>query len=356
MSNISCRSVGKTYGSVEVIKGFDLDVQENEFVVFLGPSGCGKSTILRMISGLEAITEGEVFIDGRLVNDLLPRDRNVAMVFQNYALYPHMSVYGNIAFGLRRMKVEPAALDSRVREVAEMLGLREMLDRMPASLSGGQQQRVAIARAMSKTPGVFLFDEPLSNLDAQLRRYMRIEIARLHQRLRTTSIFVTHDQHEAMTLADRIVLLRDGKIEQIGTPREIFEKPRTRFVAEFIGSPPMNLFEIDLAENAGINGFSVPPAITRLAGESSVIAGVRPSDLHPAPAHVNENVIEGTVDLVEFLGSEALVNFRRDETEMAAIFPGSYSPAMGSPIRLAFAPDCLHFFDKRTGLAMSPVG
>jgi len=352
MSTISCRRVGKSYGSVKVISEFNLQVEEKEFVVFLGPSGCGKSTILRMISGLEDITEGEVLIDNRVVNDLLPRDRNVAMVFQSYALYPHMTVYSNIAFGLRRMKVEATSLDKRVREVAEILGLGDMLDRMPASLSGGQQQRVAIARAMSKTPGVFLFDEPLSNLDAQLRRHMRIEIARLHQRLKTTSVFVTHDQHEAMTLADRIVVLRDGKVEQVGTPREIFERPRTRFVAAFIGSPPMNLFEIDLSAGAGPNGIVLASNIADAARCGALVAGIRPSDLHVARSNDTSNVVEGTVDLVEFLGSEVLVNFRSGETEMAAVFPAAAYPEIGSPIRLAFAPDRLHLFDRQTGLSL----
>ena len=352
MSTISCRQVGKSYGPVKVIEGFDLDVAETEFVVFLGPSGCGKSTILRMISGLEDITEGNVLIDGRRVNDLLPRDRNVAMVFQNYALYPHMTVYGNIAFGLRRMKVEAAQLDARVREVAGVLGLGAMLDRMPASLSGGQQQRVAIARAMSKTPGVFLFDEPLSNLDAQLRRHMRIEIARLHQRLRTTSIFVTHDQHEAMTLADRIVVLRDGKIEQVGTPREIFERPRTQFVAAFIGSPPMNLLEIDFGDSTRSDKFVLPEAVAGIGRRSSVIAGVRPGDLRIAAPDETSNVIEGVVDLVEFLGSDVLVNFSSGQTELAALFPAAAHPEIGRPIRLAFAPDRLHLFDKKTGLSL----
>ena len=353
MSTISCRHVGKNYGSVRVIEDFNLDVQETEFVVFLGPSGCGKSTILRMISGLEDITDGEIRIDDRVVNDLMPRDRNVAMVFQNYALYPHMSVYDNIAFGLRRMKIEKSAIDTRVREMAEMLGLGTFLDRMPTSLSGGQQQRVAIARAMSKTPGVFLFDEPLSNLDAQLRRFMRIEIARLHQRLKTTSIFVTHDQHEAMSLADRIVLMRAGAIEQVGTPKEIFEHPRTRFVASFIGSPPMNLFEVDMTADRKFNGFAVPPEVIDLGQRRSVVAGVRPTDLHVARDGDGGNIIEGAVDLVEFLGNEALINFTYAGAEMSAIFPAKDCPAVGSPLRLSFAPDRMHLFDTDTGLSLS---
>ena len=245
MAQISCQQVVKSFGQATVVHGVDLDVMDNEFVVLLGPSGCGKSTILRMIAGLEEITSGVISIGDRVVNDLLPRDRNVAMVFQNYALYPHMSVYDNIAFGLRRLKTPKPEIDRRVNEVAAVLRIEALLDRRPAELSGGEQQRVAIARAMIKTPAVFLFDEPLSNLDAKLRHHMRVEIARLHQRLGATTIYVTHDQLEAMTLADRIVLLKDGRIEQVATPREIFEKPRTQFAASFIGTPAINFLEMN---------------------------------------------------------------------------------------------------------------
>ncbi|MGF6178034.1 ABC-type sugar transport system ATPase subunit [Ensifer sp. 4252] len=220
MANIACSNVDKQYGAVSVIKDFNLDVADHEFIVFLGPSGCGKSTLLRMIAGLEDISGGKVVIDGKTVNDLPPRDRGVAMVFQNYALYPHMTIYDNIAFGLKRMKVPKPEIDQRIRAVAATLGLYPYLERKPTELSGGQQQRVAIARAMIKTPRVFLFDEPLSNLDAKLRNHMRVEIARLHQKLKTTTIYVTHDQLEAMTLADRIVLMKGGAIEQVGTPAE----------------------------------------------------------------------------------------------------------------------------------------
>jgi len=255
MATIDCKRLAKHYGDVVAVRDFDLKVAENEFVVLLGPSGCGKSTILRMIAGLESITSGELLIDGSVVNELSPRERGIAMVFQNYALYPHMSVADNIAFGLKRMKLPADEIRGRVDEVTKLLGLDPYLQRKPAELSGGQQQRVAIARAMSKTPKVFLFDEPLSNLDAKLRNHMRIEVARLHQSLKTTTIYVTHDQHEAMTLADRIVLLRDEQIEQVGTPREIFERPSTKFVAGFIGTPPMNL--MDMAVRPRANGFEL---------------------------------------------------------------------------------------------------
>ena len=257
MAELSFRKISKKYGETEVVSGFNLEVHNHEFIVFLGPSGCGKSTILRMIAGLEEITGGELSIDGRVVNELPPRERNIAMVFQSYALYPHMSVRENITFGLRRMKIGASEIERRVEAAAVTLGLEPFLDRKSTALSGGQQQRVAIARAIVKTPGVFLFDEPLSNLDAKLRNHMRVEIARLHQRLKTTTVYVTHDQLEAMTLADRIVLLRNGLIEQVGSPREIFDRPNSQFVAAFIGTPAMNFFDVDVngskANGAGRN-------------------------------------------------------------------------------------------------------
>ena len=246
-------------------------MRNHEFIVFLGPSGCGKSTILRMIAGLEEISGGELSIDGRVVNELPPRERNIAMVFQNYALYPHMSVRDNITFGLRRMKIAADEIDRRVQAAAATLGLEQFLDRKSTALSGGQQQRVAIARAIVKTPGVFLFDEPLSNLDATLRNHMRVEIARLHQRLKTTTVYVTHDQLEAMTLADRIVLLRNGLIEQVGTPREIFDRPNSQFVAAFIGTPAMNFFEVD------VNGSELPTRRAAMRRRSSLIANASTS-------------------------------------------------------------------------------
>ena len=265
MAELSFRNISKSYGETEVVAGFNLEVKNHEFIVFLGPSGCGKSTILRMIAGLEDISAGELKIDGQVVNQLSPRERNIAMVFQNYALYPHMSVRDNITFGLRRMKVAPDEIERRVQAAAATLGLKEFLDRKSTALSGGQQQRVAIARAIVKTPGVFLFDEPLSNLDATLRNHMRVEIARLHQRLKTTTVYVTHDQLEAMTLADRIVLLRNGLIEQVGTPRGIFDRPNSQFVAAFIGTPAMNFFEVD------VKGANSTPLAT-MRRRSSLIA------------------------------------------------------------------------------------
>lgn len=231
MAEIVCQNIKKNYGAVEVVPDFNLEVKDHEFIVFLGPSGCGKSTMLRMMAGLEDITGGELLIGGKIVNDLEPRDRGIAMVFQNYALYPHMTIRDNIAFGLRRIKVSEEEIKKRTADVTGVLGLEPYLDRKPTELSGGQQQRVAIARAMIKTPDVFLFDEPLSNLDAKLRATMREEIARLHKKLQTTTVYVTHDQMEAMTLADRIVLMKDGMIEQVGAPEEIYERPATFFLS-----------------------------------------------------------------------------------------------------------------------------
>ena len=329
-----------------------------EFIVFLGPSGCGKSTILRMIAGLEDVTGGELSIDGRVVNDLPPRERNIAMVFQSYALYPHMSVRENIAFGLRRMKIAPDEIERRVNAAASTLGLEQLLARRSTALSGGQQQRVAIARAIVKTPGVFLFDEPLSNLDAKLRNHMRVEIARLHQRLKTTTVYVTHDQLEAMTLADRIVLLRNGLIEQVGTPREIFERPSSQFVAAFIGTPAMNFFEVEVDGAADAPGRNAP-AITidrgrfDLDGSKTVLAGVRPAHLRPVGPSESVNIINGVVDLIEFLGNDALISFKYTGVEIGVLLPAQQCPRVGEQVRVAFSDDNLHVFDKETGRSLA---
>jgi multiple sugar transport system ATP-binding protein len=359
MAELSFRNIAKSYGEVEVVAGFNLEVRNHEFIVFLGPSGCGKSTILRMIAGLEDISGGELSIDGQVVNQLSPRERNIAMVFQNYALYPHMSVRDNITFGLRRMKIAPDEIERRVEAAATTLGLKEVLDRKSTALSGGQQQRVAIARAIVKTPGVFLFDEPLSNLDAKLRNHMRVEIARLHQRLKTTTVYVTHDQLEAMTLADRIVLLRSGLIEQVGTPREIFDRPNSQFVAAFIGTPAMNFFEVD------VNGSELnPPGRTApalvidrgrfdLDGSKTVVAGVRPAHFRPASPSDTVNVIDGDVDLIEFLGNDALINFKYAGVEIGVLLPAGQCPAVGDHVRMTFSNDNLHVFDKETGRSLA---
>ena len=299
MANLTLRDVRKAYGEIEVIHGVDLDINDGEFVVFVGPSGCGKSTLLRMIAGLEEISGGTVSIGDIEVNEVAASKRGVAMVFQTYALYPHMTVYKNMAFGLKQAKTPADEIDRRVRAAAEILQITDYLDRSPRHLSGGQRQRVAIGRAIVRDPKVFLFDEPLSNLDAALRVQTRLEIARLHERLETTMIYVTHDQVEAMTLADKIVVLRDGVIEQVGSPITLYDTPANAFVAGFIGSPKMNFFvEEDLAKGAKAALGKVVPA--------SVQVGLRPEHLVPSTAA--KAVIQGTLELVENLGEYALVH------------------------------------------------
>jgi multiple sugar transport system ATP-binding protein len=358
MSNIVCSHVNKSYGAANVISDFNLDVADREFVVFLGPSGCGKSTLLRMIAGLEEISGGVVKIGGTEVNDLPPRDRGVAMVFQNYALYPHMTIYDNIAFGLKRMKISKAEIDQRIKSVSSTLGLDPYLARKPAELSGGQQQRVAIARAMIKTPKVFLFDEPLSNLDAKLRNHMRVEIARLHQKLQTTTVYVTHDQLEAMTLADRIVLMKAGAIEQVGSPAEIYEKPRTLFVAGFIGTPNMNF--IDVTAQKGSDGwilrgeggdFSVSGQAFDLEPGMKAVMGIRPADFEPATNDA-PNCVAGVADLVEFHGNDALITFLYGGKEIGALTKATSSPKKGDRVRFGIAEQAIHLFSADTGLTL----
>jgi multiple sugar transport system ATP-binding protein len=363
VATIECRNIVKRYADAQVVHDFNLRVDDNEFVVLLGPSGCGKSTLLRMLAGLEEISGGELLIDGAVVNDLDPGERGIAMVFQNYALYPHMTVADNIAFGLRRIKVPESQIRERIGQVAGMLGLEPYLQRRPAELSGGQQQRVAIARAMIKTPKVFLFDEPLSNLDAKLRNHMRVEIARLHQSLKTTTVYVTHDQHEAMTLADRIVLLKDGRIEQVGTPEEIYERPNSRFVAGFIGTPPMNLLEMQVRREG--NGFLLTSAHGTLrvsaeryalAGHDRVTVGVRPVHLQLAPAGAVHNVLFGAVDLVEYLGHEVQVNLAHGAGHLSAIVPSAQRPALGERLGFAVQEEHLHIFDAAEGRTLAVPG
>ncbi|MCV6824011.1 MULTISPECIES: ABC transporter ATP-binding protein [Halocynthiibacter] len=315
MSGVSLNGITKAYGQLEVVHGIDLEVQEKEFVVLVGPSGCGKSTTLRMIAGLEEITDGDLSIDGRYVNQVAPKDRDVAMVFQNYALYPHLNVADNIAFGLRIRRTPKAEIESQVKEVGGILGLTEYLERRPADLSGGQRQRVAMGRAIVRQPKVFLFDEPLSNLDAKLRTQMRAEIKRLHKRLGVTSIYVTHDQVEAMTLADRIVVMHDGRIEQVGTPMDLFLNPANTFVAGFLGSPPMNMVDAKIVagETGPIAEFdgnrlqlAKLPSLENAVG-TEVILGIRPEFVTVAAKDEGGNV-PVDVDLIETLGSEALIH------------------------------------------------
>ena len=315
MSGVVLNNIVKAYGAVQVVHGIDLEVKEKEFVVLVGPSGCGKSTTLRMIAGLEEISDGELTIDERLVNRVAPKDRDVAMVFQNYALYPHLNVAENIAFGLRIRKESKQVIEDSIEEVAGILGLKDYLERRPADLSGGQRQRVAMGRAIVRRPKVFLFDEPLSNLDAKLRTQMRAEIKRLHKRLGATSIYVTHDQVEAMTLADRIVVMHDGRIEQIGTPMELFLNPANTFVASFLGSPPMNLIPAKLiagdngpvAEFAGQRLALAPLADLQNREGREITIGIRPEYVTTVTGDA-PGKITFDLDLVETLGSEALLH------------------------------------------------
>lgn len=320
MSAVILDNIVKAYGDITVVHGIDLKVESKEFVVLVGPSGCGKSTTLRMIAGLEEISDGELSIGERKVNNVAPKDRDVAMVFQNYALYPHLNVADNIAFGLRIRKTPADEIDKAVKDVSEILGLTEYLERRPADLSGGQRQRVAMGRAIVRHPEVFLFDEPLSNLDAKLRTQMRAEIKRLHQRLGVTSIYVTHDQVEAMTLADRIVVMRDGRIEQTGTPMELFNRPANTFVAGFLGSPPMNqlkskLESVDGEFHAVISGGRIKlnntPALQDFIGKE-IILGLRPEHILIS-ATDQTSPITMALDLIEPLGSEALLHTRVDD-------------------------------------------
>lgn len=309
MSGVVIDGVFKRFGALQVVHGIDLNVAEKEFVVLVGPSGCGKSTTLRMIAGLEEISDGKISIDGRVVNRVAPKDRDVAMVFQNYALYPHLNVAENIAFGLRIRKVPKDEVKKSIEDVAEILGLTPYLHRRPADLSGGQRQRVAMGRAIVRHPKVFLFDEPLSNLDAKLRTQMRAEIKRLHNRLGVTSVYVTHDQVEAMTLADRIVVMNDGIIEQVGTPMDLFMNPRNTFVAGFLGSPPMNQIKGTLTDKgADINGQSIKlNGVSASNAGRDVIVGIRPEHVTLDPGK-NSSPLSITLDLVEPLGSEALLH------------------------------------------------
>jgi multiple sugar transport system ATP-binding protein len=359
VAEIICRHVNKSYGAQEVVPDFSLEVADHEFVVFLGPSGCGKSTILRMIAGLEDISGGEVVIDGTVVNDLEPRDRGVAMVFQNYALYPHMTIRDNIAFGLRRLKVSELEIDLRIADVTKMLGLQPVLARKPTELSGGQQQRVAIARAMIKTPKVFLFDEPLSNLDAKLRAQMRFEIAKLHKQLKTTTVYVTHDQMEAMTLADRIVLLNAGHIEQVGTPEQIYEKPHSLFVAGFIGTPAMNQIRVTAHKTKlgwSLVGVGVKIDIRgqrfSLKHDQKIVLGMRPADLVEASAKATENAFVGVCDMIEFHGDQVLVGFPLGDGRLSALVPARKRPQEGSAVAFKLDETMMHIFDAETGLSL----
>jgi len=351
MSKIEIRSLVKRYGSHQALHGIDIDIAPGEFCVLVGPSGCGKSTTLRMVAGLETITGGDVVIGDRVVNGLKPKDRGIAMVFQNCALYPSKTVRENMAFSLKLSKMPKAEIARRIDEVAEILELTPLLDRKPGALSGGQRQRVAMGRAIVRDPEVFLFDEPLSNLDAKLRGQMRAEIKRLHQRLRNTIIYVTHDQVEAMTLADRIVIMKDGRIEQQGTPGEVFHDPDTLFVAGFMGSPPMNLLDCRATETGiRIADADIPCALpATVRPGDALVFGIRADDIVPAGEGVRGAVVEAPLDLIEQLGTENLVHFHLGTDDLIGKTGGREELRSGATVPLALQMQHSYFFDPGTG-------
>jgi multiple sugar transport system ATP-binding protein len=363
MARVLLKSLNKKYDDTHAVKDVNLEIRDREFVVLVGPSGCGKTTTLRMVAGLEEITSGEIRIDERLVNDLPPMDRDIAMVFQNYALYPHMSVYDNMAFGLKMRKFARDEIEKRVRKAADILGIQTLLARRPRQLSGGQRQRVALGRAIVRNPRVFLFDEPLSNLDATLRVQMRVELKRLHERLDTTAIYVTHDQVEAMTLGDRVVVMKDGMVQQVGEPLELYGRPANRFVASFIGSPAMNFAEVTIAEASGALWaetmglrLKIPSmkqeALRRYAGEK-ITLGVRPEALRMANGGDSADCcFDSTVEVVEPLGSEILLDVRAGTHALVARLDPATRVKVRDTVRLAFDPQRLHFFDAKSEAAI----
>jgi multiple sugar transport system ATP-binding protein len=362
MAEVALRNVVKRFDNVEAVRSINLDIPDNEFVVLVGPSGCGKSTTLRMIAGLEEVTAGDIYIGGEIVNDLPPKDRDIAMVFQNYALYPHMSVFENMSFGLKLRKFSKDEIKKRVAHAARILDITELLDRKPKALSGGQRQRVAMGRAIVRNPKVFLFDEPLSNLDAKLRVQMRTEIKRVHQLVKTTTVYVTHDQVEAMTLADRVVVMNGGLIEQIATPQDLYHHPRTLFVAGFIGSPAMNFAKVGVAEENGAiyavgEGLrlTLPAALAaRLrsyVGEE-VTLGIRPEDLLLDGGGADGLSFGAVVEVIEQLGSEILLDVKVGSGSMVAAVEPTVKAKVHEQLTLAVNPERLHFFDNRSEAAI----
>jgi multiple sugar transport system ATP-binding protein len=365
MADVALRDVVKRYDDVEAVRRINLDIPDKEFIVLVGPSGCGKSTTLRMIAGLEEITDGDIYIDGEKVNDVPPKDRDIAMVFQNYALYPHMTVFENMSFGLRLRKVAKAEIRQRVEQAARILDITELLDRRPKQLSGGQRQRVAMGRAIVRNPKVFLFDEPLSNLDAKLRVQMRTEIKRVHQKVKTTTVYVTHDQVEAMTLADRVVVMNGGRIDQVGTPNDLYHHPKTRFVAGFIGSPAMNFIPCRLEQNgvgmsvriADSLAYPVPESHApryRAAIGKPLLFGLRPEHITEPRGEHREPRCEFTVtlDVVEPMGMETMVFFTVDGTEVCGRVDPPSATGPGQPMRLYANLAHMHLVDPQTDLVL----
>ncbi len=364
MANVSLRGVYKVYpGNVTAVTDFNLEIEDKEFIILVGPSGCGKSTTLRMIAGLEEISQGELYIGDVLANDVAPKDRDIAMVFQNYALYPHMTVYDNMAFGLKLRKTPKDEIKRRVEEAARILDISHLLDRKPKALSGGQRQRVALGRAIVRDPKVFLLDEPLSNLDAKLRAQMRTEIAKLHKRLGTTFIYVTHDQTEAMTMGDRIVVMKDGFIQQVDTPQNLYEYPCNQFVAGFMGSPQMNFVDATLAKKGSdfylqFGGYEVripadknkDNALDAYA-DKEVVFGIRPEDVHDEPefiAKVSEGIVDAKVEVTELMGAETYLYLNLADNAITARVEPTSTAKSGDTVKIAFDLRKLHVFDKET--------
>ncbi|MCD6284287.1 MAG: ABC transporter ATP-binding protein [Anaerolineae bacterium] len=365
MASVSYRHVTKAFGDVVAVSDLTIDIEDKEFLVFVGPSGCGKSTSLRMLAGLEEIDEGEIYIGDRLVNDVPPKDRDIAMVFQSYALYPHMSVYDNMAFGLKLRKVPKQEIERRVKESAGMLGIEHLLDRKPKQLSGGQRQRVAVGRAIVREPNVFLMDEPLSNLDAKLRVQARAEISKLHQRLGTTFIYVTHDQIEAMTMGTRIAVLRDGVLQQVDTPQHLYDLPGNIFVAGFMGSPAMNFFDTTVIEEDGTmyadcKGFRLEIPENRSAPfkdylGKEVVIGVRPEHIHDpeySPPGITPSLVEAKVEITELMGNEVNVFFTIGDIDFMGRFDPRTKVAVGVTKTAAFDMSRVHVFNKQTERAI----
>ena len=368
MASLSLKNVCKVYpNGFEAVKDFNLEVEDQEFIIFVGPSGCGKSTTLRMIAGLEEISSGEFYIDGKLMNDVEPKDRDIAMVFQNYALYPHMTVFDNMAFGLKLRKVPKDEIKRKVEEAAKILDLEKLLDRKPKALSGGQRQRVAMGRANVRNPKVFLMDEPLSNLDAKLRVQMRSEIASLHNRLKATIIYVTHDQTEAMTLGTRIVVMKDGVVQQVDTPQHLYEQPGNLFVAGFMGSPQMNFLDAQIAEKGGdlvakVGEYDVviPAAKAKVLKDGgyvgkTVVLGIRPEDIHDSQMFIEASPsapMTSTVKVYELLGAEVFLYFDVNGTQVTARVDPRTNSKTGDTIKFAFDMEKSHFFDKETELVI----